>query len=182
MEFKGEKALTELISSARDGDDSAFEELVKIHSEYTLDFYGDGSLRESLQSYVEEHGLAEKVFFHGKFLQVEKVLENAALFVLSSDYEGMPNALMEAMAVGTPCISTDCPCGGPRTLFGEASCGILVPCADSEKLSEAMNRILSDEALRINFSKAATDSAKEFHPDKVFAEWDTYFSSFFERM
>ena len=88
----------------------AFKEVEKKYSEYKLLIYGDGSLRKSLQEYSNLLDLKNKVIFKGKRDNIPEEILKAGIFVLSSDYEGMPNSLMEAMALGLPCISTDCPC------------------------------------------------------------------------
>ena len=157
---------------------TAFQKLSPVFSNYTLDFYGDGSLRSELETYVQSQGLENRVLFHGNCSQVEKVLETSSLYVLSSDYEGMPNALMEAMAVGIPAISTDCPCGGPRALFADRESGLLVPIDDHKALCSAMEKVLSDLSYLALLGKNASERACDFHPDCVFAQWEEYFRSF----
>ena len=90
--------------------------------------------------------------------------------MLSADYEGMPNALMEAMAAGVPCISTDCPCGGPRELFGEDASDKLVPCNDSAQLSEAICKVL--ETTKDGMTEKR--HAETFKPDRVNQMWKDY--------
>ncbi len=157
---------------------TAFQGLSDAFSEYTLDFYGDGSLRSELETYVRSQGLENRVLFHGNCSRVEKVLETSALYVLSSDYEGMPNALMEAMAVGIPAISTDCPCGGPRALFADRESGLLVPVNDHKALRSAMEKVLSDSSYLALLVRNGSERASEFHPDCIFAQWEEYFHSF----
>lgn len=82
-----------------------------------LIIYGDGPLKEDLKQLVKRLGLEDRVFLPGSVPDVANNIKSARLFVLSSDYEGMPNSLMEAIAMGLPCISSDCPCGGPRMLL-----------------------------------------------------------------
>ena len=88
----------------------SFREVEKTHKDYRLLIYGEGSLKRNLEEYVNSIGLSNKIFFKGRKDNIEKEIFKAGIFVLSSNYEGMPNALMEAMALGLPCISTDCPC------------------------------------------------------------------------
>lgn len=87
-----------------------FGKIEKKYNEYKLLIYGDGSLKEYLQEYSNSLDLKNKVIFKGRKDNIQEEILNAGVFVLSSDYEGMPNSLMEAMALGLPCISTDCPC------------------------------------------------------------------------
>jgi glycosyltransferase involved in cell wall biosynthesis len=68
------------------------------------------------------------------------------MFVLSSDYEGMPNVLIEAMACGLACIATDCPIGGVRSLLTSGENGLLIPVGDEDALYEAMCKLADDES------------------------------------
>ncbi len=153
----------------------AFEKIANDIPEYSLGFYGDGSLNAELRRAVKDKALVDKVRFHGRISNPEKVLEKAAAYVLCSDYEGLPNALMEAMAVGVPCISTACPCGGPEMLIENESQGVLVPCADSNKLAEELLLLLKDSERKKNMSKAAHKRAESFLPENVLREWEDYF-------
>jgi glycosyltransferase protein len=148
----------------------AFAEVQKIYPFATLKIYGEGVLREKLQNQIESLNLNEKVFLMGATNDVAKALQTADLFVLSSDYEGMPNALMEAMAAGVPCISTDCPCGGPRELFGEDASDKLVPCNNSAQLSEAICKVL--ETTKDGMTEKR--HAETFKPDRVNQMWKDY--------
>lgn len=148
----------------------AFAEVQKIYPFATLKIYGEGVLREKLQNQIDSLNLNEKVFLMGATNDVAKALQTADLFVLSSDYEGMPNALMEAMAAGVPCISTDCPCGGPRELFGEDASDKLVPCNDSAQLAEAICKVL--ETTKDGMTEKR--HAETFKPDRVNQMWKDY--------
>lgn len=108
-----------------------------------LIIYGSGDVT-SLKLYAESLGIGERVHLPGQISDVPTFIKSARLFVLSSNVEGMPNALMEAMAIGLPCISTDCPCGGPRMLFPESIREYLVPVGDSDTLSKRMLAVLTD--------------------------------------
>lgn len=155
----------------------AFELIHEKLPQYTLDFYGDGELKTELETFAQKAGIADKVRFHGRTNKVECVLENAALFVLCSDYEGMPNALMEAMAVGVPVIATDSPCGGSRALLENEDQGALVPCKDSKKLAKAMLDVLSDNTKQMRMSAGAAKRAREFAPEKILKEWELFIKS-----
>lgn len=148
----------------------AFAEVQKIHPYATLKIYGEGVLREKLQNQIESLNLNEKVFLMGATNDVAKALQTADLFVLSSDYEGMPNALMEAMAAGVPCISTDCPCGGSRELFGENLKKKLVPCGDANQMALKISEVLDATESGI----LEKNCAEVFRPDGVYALWEKY--------
>lgn len=87
-----------------------------------------------------------RVFLPGYSSEVITNVNKSSLFVLSSDFEGMPNALMEAMAMGVPSISTDCGGGGAKFLIENEKNGLLVPIGDVDALASAMDRVLSDRA------------------------------------
>lgn len=152
----------------------AFESIHKKIPRYTLGFYGEGELKPELEGYARKAGIADKVNFHGRIDNVERVLENAALFVLCSDHEGMPNVLMEAMAVGVPSIATDSPCGGSRALIENDDQGVLIPCRDSEKLAESIMDILFNNTKQMRMSEAAAKRSYDFAPEKVLAEWKRF--------
>ena len=149
---------------------AAFADVVKQYPYATLKIYGEGALRETLQQQINEAGLQDKALLMGATDNVGKALETADLFVLSSDYEGMPNALMEAMAAGVPCISTDCPCGGPRELFGENLKKKLVPCGDANQMALKISEVLDATESGI----LEKNCAEAFRPDSVDARWEKY--------
>ena len=138
--------------------------------EESLWIYGDGPLKNGLSSLIEQYGLQDRVFLPGATTNVPAVLASAEIFVLSSDYEGLPNALMEAMAMGLPCISTDCPCGGPRALM-EHSQKFLIPVGDRSALAQAIFSLATDKNLREAASAANRTDAQRFRPETVFDEW-----------
>lgn len=136
-----------------------------------LIIYGEGELRGELEAIIAELHMEKRVFLPGSVKNVADTIKSAKLFVLSSDYEGMPNALMEAMALGIPCISTDCPCGGPRMLFGDELKDLLIPTGNQDVLGEKM---LS--ALRTNlfhFEKIK-HRALFFEPKQIMHSWEKY--------
>lgn len=139
-----------------------------------LIIYGGGPSREELTKLIKENGLTERVFLPGHTSDVIGSIKGAKAFVLSSDFEGMPNALLEAMALGVPCISTDCPCGGPREIINDGENGFLVPVNGVDLLAEKMLELVKNEELQNKFSQKARESAEEFKPDKIFCEWETH--------
>lgn len=152
----------------------AFGKIADSHPEYVLHIYGEGDKRTELKELADSLGLQDRVVLCGNVSELHKKTEDAALFVLSSDYEGMPNALMEAMAMGIPCISTDCPCGGPDYLIQNGENGLLVPVNDVDKLAEAMDRLLTDRVLAEQMGKNAVKISKMLDPDVIHGTWEQY--------
>lgn len=152
----------------------AFSLIANKHEDYQLNIYGAGVLFEELQKLINSLNMENHIKLCGATTDVSAVLKSASLFVLSSDHEGMPNCLMEALAAGVPSISTDCPCGGPRMLINDNENGILVPVNDVETMAEKIDYMLSnvDEAERMG--KNAREKAKDYSPDIVFQKWKNF--------
>lgn len=144
----------------------------KLNGEKLL-IYGDGSLENYLKNYVNSLGLEGEVEFKGNVNNIEKILSSSKVFVLSSNYEGMPNALMEAMAVGVPCISTNCPCGGPKDLIDDGINGILVECNNVTEMSNAMIKMIFDYS-NVKYGEKAKLKAEEFREEKILCLWEKY--------
>lgn len=155
----------------------AFAKITEKYPDECLYIYGDGMLRRKTEEYIDEKGLREKVFLFGNIADVKSALCAAKLFVLSSDYEGLPNALMEAMATGTPAVSTDCPCGGPRTLIQNENQGLLIPVGDVDALAIAMKKLLADDVLRKTIGQNARERAEAFRDETIYEQWEDYFLS-----
>lgn len=153
----------------------AFSKISNKYDDYKLIIYGEGSLRSELEQKIENLKIKDKVILAGQVDEINKVIYKAGMFVLSSDYEGMPNALLEAMALGLPCISTDCPCGGPREIIDNNINGILVPINDSIKLSKTIEKIILNDKKRINYSKEANKKVSlNFNPKVINNKWKDY--------
>lgn len=152
---------------------NAFRIIAKDFPDEKLVYYGDDELKDEIVRLSKEYNIENRVVIYGKTNEVEKKLALSNLFVLSSDYEGMPNALLEAMSVGVPVISTDCPCGGPRTIIDNNQ-GILVPCNNVVALADAMKRVLNDNDLRTKLSSEEKKRAISFDVDTVMKDWIDY--------
>jgi glycosyltransferase involved in cell wall biosynthesis len=153
---------------------SAYASIADKHPDQNLLIYGAGALEAQLRQQITNLDLKERAFLMGPTSDVGEALSNARVFVLSSDYEGMPNCLMEALAAGVPCISTDCPCGGPRALIKDGENGLLVPIKDKEALANAIDKLLSDFDYAETIGKNAKESASQFHPERIFYQWKAY--------
>jgi glycosyltransferase involved in cell wall biosynthesis len=139
---------------------------------WQLVILGEGPERASLQRQVEELGLQGSVLMPGVVRDPEQWLQHAELFVLSSRFEGFPNALLEAMQCGLPVAAFDCP-SGPGEIVRHEQTGLLVPPGDTEALSAAISRLANDENLRRRLgSAAAADVATRFSLERISAMWE----------
>lgn len=144
------------------------------HPEYQLYIYGDGELRIQLQDLINEMGLGDRVHLCGVTKDIHDKIANAEIFVLSSDYEGMPNALLEAMALGLPCISTNWAPGGIVDIIKDSDNGIIVPRDNVKELSTAMESLINDRKLLRKIAKNGLSSSKKYNPENIFKKWDNY--------
>jgi glycosyltransferase involved in cell wall biosynthesis len=106
----------------------------------------------------------------GKVNNPFSVYSRCDLFVLSSLYEGFPNALLEAMACGLPVVSFDCP-SGPGEIIQDGINGCLVPPENRRALKEAMGKLIDNESLRIRLSKEASKVKERFSIEKIMSLW-----------
>ncbi|MBD5452525.1 MAG: glycosyltransferase family 4 protein [Lachnospiraceae bacterium] len=155
----------------------AFLRVHEKHPDYVLKLYGPDSFdgtKEKLEALIEETDSEHFVFLMGSSSQLEKDLINGAVAAFSSDYEGMPNAMLEAMALGLPVVATDCPPGGPRMVIENEKNGLLVPTRDENALAEAINRLIEDRAFAGRLGAEAAKIGEIASSERIFAEWETY--------
>lgn len=150
---------------------AAFSHIQHAAGEWRLDIFGEGPGRTALQSLISSLGLSERVKLMGNSTAPGAWIEHADLFVLSSRYEGFPNALGEAMAAGLPVIAADCDFG-PAEMVEHMQSGLLVPPEDTGELGKAMLLCIEDEALRERLGKNAADTITRFAPPRILQQWD----------
>ena len=121
----------------------AFVRAHAVFPQLRLSIFGEGELRGRLQCQIDAAGAGEYISLPGRTDDMCSALLETDMYILSSNYEGMPNALMEAMAVGLPCISTDCPTG-PADLIVSGENGILIPVGDEDALTSALLDMVQD--------------------------------------
>lgn len=151
----------------------AFYKIADKISEYNLIIFGEGDLRKELEEKIEKLGLRERVFLPGTNPEAVKIVNRSSVFILSSDLEGMPNALMEALAMGVPCVSTRCDMG-PEELIENNHNGILVNTGSSDEIADAILKILSDNSLAEKLSENARNLINTHSIDSICSKWMNY--------
>lgn len=152
----------------------AFSQFSCKHPDYVLKLYGDGADETQIRQWVEEKELTDKVCFMGRTSQPMQDICRDGMFLITSDFEGISNSLLEAMAAGLPCISTDHTPGGARLLITDHQNGLLAPVADSEKLAAAMCEFAEDPALAEKCGENAKQVLQRFDPERIVDQWEDY--------
>ena len=153
----------------------AFSKVKSVYPNMRLEIYGEGSQRQELEKLIRRLNLCDSVFLMGTCKDIFHKICDAKLFVLSSDFEGMPNALIEAMSLGIPSISTDCPCGGPSMLIKDGVNGYLVPVGDANFLAEKIVEFFGmDNDKKKIFSLQCMRLLDTLEYDKIMKMWHQY--------
>lgn len=152
----------------------AFQMILQKLPDYKLVFYGDGTDWEKVKHMAKEMEISDSVVFKGAVNDVIHYVKNSRLFVLSSDYEGIPNVILEAFAAGTPVVSTDCSPGGARVLIDNEKNGFIVPIRDAKALAEKSIKLIRDNELSMKFIKESRDKLSLFKYDRISDKWNEY--------
>ncbi len=158
----------------------AWRPVAAAHPDWRLRIFGAGAEAASLAAQIESAGLTGTVTLEGFDPDLRQRLDEASLFVLPSRREGMPMVLLEAMAAGLPVVAFDCPTGPAEVLEGGRS-GRLVPVGDTTGLSEAVLRVVSDEAERRRLADAGSARVRDFDPRRTAARWEELFEELADR-
>ncbi|MBK7541329.1 MAG: glycosyltransferase family 4 protein [Candidatus Competibacteraceae bacterium] len=154
----------------------SFASLAVDFPNWNLWIWGEGPLRMQLEGQIDRNGLNERVFLPGRTSTPWEELVKGEIFVLSSAYEGLPMALLEAMALKLPCVAFDCP-SGPREITQGGQNALLVTLNDWQGLTEALRQLMSSFALREELGKKAAVSVRERYAlDGILQRWDQLFS------
>lgn len=172
-----------LLSVGRLDDQKQFDLLIRVfsklapsHPMWFLRILGEGPLRCKLQKQIDELGLSECIELPGRSADVGQELAEADVFVLSSACEGFPNALLEAMAVGVPCVTFDCP-SGPREITRNGEDAFLVPLGDEALLESKLMQLMQDDTLRMQMGSQAKQSViRRYSLPTILDKWDSLFN------
>ena len=149
----------------------AFAAVSERHPEYSLRIYGEGESKAELVAYIQKIGLENKIHLLPFDPSLHEKIKASAMYVNSSDYEGMSNAMLEAMAIGLPVVCTDCPAGGARAIIKDHENGLLTPVGDMEALAAAMLEIIENPGLADKLSRNAVKLREELSVDKIVEKW-----------
>lgn len=153
----------------------AFAAFYDSHQAYQLTIYGEGSLRSQLEAHIARMGLLEgTISLPGRTDALLDTIRTAEMFVMSSDFEGMPNVLIEAMACGVPSISTACPSGGPEQIIVHGENGLLIPVGDRDAMVAAMDKLAREPELAQKFSSQYSRIRQQFDAEQVCGQWLNY--------
>lgn len=153
----------------------AFEVFEKKHQDYEVMLYGeviDQEYFDKMQNLVHKKGLEKKFHFCGFNSNVHEKEIEAEMFVLTSNYEGLSNSMLEALCMGIPSICTDCPCGGAALYIKDGVNGFLVDVNDDVALAKKMALVADNPELRVRISEKAKEARRIFSKEKIIDEWE----------
>ncbi len=155
----------------------AFIEVHKKHPDYVLKIYGPDSFdgtKEILDDIIAKNNAQDYILLMGGSNSLEKEIPKGAVYAFTSDWEGLPNSLLEAMAMGMPIVATDCPCGGPRTVMRDGENGLLVPIKDKDALVKGLLRLIEDPEYAEKLGKEAGKIEEITNAEAIFVQWRDY--------
>ena len=148
----------------------AWAKLEPDFKDWEVDIFGEGLLKEQLQKQIYNKNL-KNIFLKGYSKDVKKDMMNSSIFVFSSRYEGFGLVLLEAQAVGLPCVSFDCK-EGPSEIIDDGVNGFLVAPSNIDLLAEKMRVLMRDEELRKRFSEKSTKDLYRFDRKQIIDKWE----------
>ena len=178
--YRGEREKT-IVAVGRVDENKNHEMLIRAFAgiadefpEYRLIIYGDGDKRSDLLKLTRELKLEDRISLPGNIDNVADAIYKTRVFVLSSNTEGMPNTLIEAMILGLTVVSTDCPCGGPAELIVHGVNGLLSPVKDINSMKENLQYVLNNLHRADEMAHEASKTGDIYDVNKVYHEWEKY--------
>lgn len=155
----------------------SFYKVYKDFPEYRVEIYGDGIEKDNLQKIINNLGLNDKVRLMGRTNKPLEIMAKSSIFVLPSNYEGMPNALIEAMSMGCACISTDAPAYGARAVIQNRHNGILVEVGNESEMACALSELIKNDDFRKKIGCNAEKISKMLDVKNITQQWLDYIHS-----
>ena len=161
----------------------AWKEIIKSNPEWNLHIFGNGQLQDSLYRQILDLGLQNHVFLRGQSNQIDKEIKDCSFTLLTSEYEGLPLVLIESITLGVPIISFDCETGPAEIICDEngVCAGMLVEQRNIHELIASINKMISDEELRLKYAENALKLAKKYQTEQVMRQWQQLFRPIHER-
>lgn len=156
---------------------NAFALFAKEYPEYELYIYGDAvgngaeGYIESVNEEILQSECTDRIHILPAQQDIHNLIKDYAMFVSSSDFEGMSNSMLEAMAIGLPTICTDCPAGGARAIIKDHENGILVPVNDVKAMYQAMKEVADNPELAEKLSINGTKIREGLSVDRIVNQW-----------
>ncbi|MBE5887899.1 MAG: glycosyltransferase family 4 protein [Lachnospiraceae bacterium] len=167
-----------IVTAGRMTEQKDFETLIKayakfhiVYPEYTLEIFGKGALAEKLKSLAKDLGVENSVYFHGFVNNLPDYFSEASMYVSTSIYEGISNAMIEAMAIGLPCVCTDCPVGGAHMMIENNVNGILVEIGNEEQICSSMLKIAGDKDFAKSLGSNAKKIREKYSIERIANKW-----------
>lgn len=151
------------------------EAFVLVHEsypDYSLEIYGDGELKDSINNLIEAVGATSYIKLMGHSTHIHKIMAESFAFVLSSDYEGLSNSMLEALCMGIPVICTDCPPGGAREYIINGKSGLLTIVGDHKSMADNMQYLIENEQLREEFTKSSAQYRNQLKLSVIGGQWE----------
>lgn len=155
----------------------AFSIIHAQYPEYVLSFYGDGPDMNATRDLVSKYRLDNSVIFHGTTNNVMEFIRKARVSLMTSDFEGIPNVIIESFSAGTPVVSTDCSPGGARVLISDAYNGFVVPVGDYNSIANRVMNLISDDKLSETFIVRSKEKLENLNYDRILDEWNGFIST-----
>lgn len=143
---------------------------------WRLDIFGQGEWRDMLQARIAEKGLADSAAVNAPTGDIAAEYAGSSILAMTSNYEGFPMVMIEAMSAGLPVVTFDYKCG-PRDIIAEGTDGVIVPNGDIRGFADALLRLMADGALRRRMGRAATAVTDRYSEESVMRQWTALFES-----
>lgn len=150
----------------------AFAKVHSSHPEYILKIYGTGLVEEEIQKYIYKKEASAYIKMEGFSKEIHRHIVDCAGYLSSSDYEGLSNSMLEALAIGLPCVCTDCPIGGAHMMIENNKNGLLVPVGDASAMASAITKIIENPLLSEHLSIEAEKIRNKLDEKKICIQWE----------